>query len=323
MIRTALITGVTGQVGSYLGELLLRRGYRVIGLVRRRSSSVVAGPRPVASDVEVVEGDLLDQTWLENLLARYQPNEVYNLAAESFAPTCWERPVFISDFMALGVTRILEAVRAINPAIRVYQASSSEMFGLALESPQTEATPLRPRQLYAIAKAYGHWTVAAYRERYGLFACSGITYNHESPRRRPEFVTRKITAAVAKIKLGMARELALGNLEARRDWGFAGDYAEAIWRTLQQPAADDYVIATGETHSVRDWCEVAFTHVGLDYRDYVAQDPRFFRPDDCELVGSPEKARRVLGWQPTVGFTDLVRMMVDADLAALRNRSRG
>jgi GDPmannose 4,6-dehydratase len=317
---TALITGITGQDGSYLAEFLLEKGYKVVGMVRRTSTINFDRIRHIQNLVEIVQGDLLDQTSLVDLLNEYQPEEVYNLAAQSFVPTSWKQPVLTGEFTALGVTRILEAVRMVNAKIKFYQASSSEMFGKVMEVPQTERTPFYPRSPYGVAKVYGHWITVNYRESYDMFACSGILFNHESPRRGLEFVTHKVTHAVAKIKLGQARELRLGNLEAQRDWGYAGDYVRAMWLMLQQPAPDDYVIATGETHSVRELCEVAFTHVGLNYNDFVVQDPRFYRPAEVDvLIGSPEKAGRVLGWEPQVSFKQLVEMMVDADLDALKS----
>ncbi|MBP7694277.1 MAG: GDP-mannose 4,6-dehydratase [Anaerolineales bacterium] len=318
---TALITGVTGQDGSYLAELLLSKGYQVVGMVRRTSTINFDRIRHIQNDIEIVQGDLLDQMSLVDLLREYKPAEVYNLAAQSFVPTSWKQPVLTGEFTALGVTRVLEAVRMVNPRIRFYQASSSEMFGKVQEVPQTEQTPFYPRSPYGVAKVYGHWITVNYRESYDLFACSGILFNHESPRRGLEFVTHKVTHAAAKIKLGRAQALQLGNLEARRDWGFAGDYVNAMWLMLQQDSPDDYVVATGETHSVRELCEVAFSHVGLDYRAYVReQDPRFLRPAEVDLlVGDPAKAKRQLGWQPSVTFQGLVEMMVDADLEALQS----
>jgi len=319
MTATALITGVTGQDGSYLAEFLLKQGYRVAGVFRRSSSSNFDRIREIVNDLVLVPGDLLDQTCLIRILEEHHPDEVYNLAAQSFVPTSFEQPVLTGEFTALGVTRMLEAIRVVDPRIRFYQASSSEMFGKAVESPQTEKTPFYPRSPYAVAKAYGHWITVNYRESYSLFACSGICFNHESPRRGLEFITRKVTDGVARIKLGLANELRLGNLEARRDWGFAGDYVVAMWRMLQQPLADDYVIATGETHSVRELSDIAFAHVGLDYRDHVVQDAKFFRPAEVDLVvGQPAKAKRVLGWESSVTFSDLVRLMVDADLLRLK-----
>jgi GDPmannose 4,6-dehydratase len=317
---TALVTGVTGQDGSYLAEFLLSQGYRVVGMVRRTSTTNLDRIRHIQERIEIVQGDLLDQMSLVGILNDCQPDEVYNLAAQSFVPTSFEQPVLTGEFTALGVTRMLEAIRAVNPRIRFYQASTSEMFGKVVESPQTERTPFHPRSPYAVAKAYGHWITVNYRESYNLFACSGICFNHESPRRGPEYITRKVTHGVAQIKLGLAHELRLGNLEARRDWGFAGDYVQAMRKMLQQPEPDDYVVATGETHSVRELCEVAFAHVGLNYEDYVVRDHRFLRPAEVDLVvGNAEKATRVLGWTPTVAFHELIRMMIESDLKILSN----
>jgi len=320
MTKTALITGVTGQDGSYLAEFLLSQGYRVVGMVRRTSTINFDRIRHIQNDIDVVQGDLLDQTSLVDLLQEYRPDEVYNLAAQSFVPTSWKQPVLTGEFTALGVTRMLEAVRMVNPQVKFYQASSSEMFGKAQEVPQSERTPFYPRSPYGVAKVYGHWITVNYRESYNLFACSGILFNHESPRRGLEFSTHKVTRGVAKIKLGQAKELRLGNLESRRDWGYAGDYVRAMWLMVQQPQPDDYVIATGETHAVRELCDVAFKHVGLSYQDYVVQDKRFFRPAEVDLlVGDASKAGRVLGWEPTMTFTQLVQMMVEADLEAIKN----
>jgi GDPmannose 4,6-dehydratase len=318
----ALITGITGQDGSYLAEFLLEQGYTVFGMVRRTSTVNFDRIRHFQDQVTLVQADLLDQVSLINILEQHQPDEVYNLAAQSFVPTSWEQPVLTGEFTALGVTRLLDAVRIVNPKIRFYQASSSEMFGRVREVPQRETTPFYPRSPYGVAKVYGHWITINYRESYGLFAASGILFNHESPRRGLEFVTHKITNAVARIKLGMDRELRLGNLDARRDWGYAPDYVRAMWLMLQQEVPDDYVIATGETHSVQEFCEEAFGYVDLDWRRYVVQDERFMRPAEVDmLVGDPGKAREVLGWQQTVSFQELVRLMVDADLEALqRNR---
>ncbi|MDW8326772.1 MAG: GDP-mannose 4,6-dehydratase [Anaerolineales bacterium] len=317
---TALITGITGQDGSYLAEFLLEKGYRVVGMVRRTSTINFDRIRHIQNDIEIVQGDLLDQTSLTDVIREFEPDEVYNLAAQSFVPTSWKQPVLTGEFTALGVTRMLEAIRQVNPKIKFYQASSSEMFGKVVEVPQTERTPFYPRSPYGVAKVYGHWITVNYRESYGMFACSGILFNHESPRRGLEFVTHKVTHGVAKIKLGLAKELRLGNLEAKRDWGYAGDYVRAMWLMLQQPKPDDYVIATGETHSVRELCQVAFSYVGLNYEDYVVVDQKFFRPAEVDLlVGNAEKAGRVLGWEPSVTFEELVRMMVDADLEALKN----
>lgn len=315
---TALITGITGQDGSYLAELLLSKGYRVIGVARRSSTVTYERIEHLLDDITVVQGDLHDQGSLLSLLEEYEPTEVYNLAAQSFVPTSWNQPALTGDITALGVTRILEAIRFVNPKIRFYQASSSEMFGRVLEVPQREETPFYPRSPYGVAKVYGHWITVNYRESFGLFAASGILFNHESPRRGLEFVTRKITDGVARIKLGRAQELRLGNLEAQRDWGFAGDYVEAMWRMLQQDQPDSFVIGMGETHSVREFCQIAFGHVGLDYSDYVIQDERFYRPAEVDLlISDPAKARSRLGWEPSVTFKDLVTMMVDADLDRL------
>jgi GDPmannose 4,6-dehydratase len=318
-----LITGVTGQDGSYLAEFLLAKGYRVVGMVRRTSTINFDRIRHIQNDLEIVQADLLDQMSLVDILSEQGPEEVYNLAAQSFVPTSWKQPVLTGEFTALGVTRVLEAVRTVNPAIRFYQASSSEMFGKVQEVPQTERTAFYPRSPYGVAKVYGHWITVNYRESYHLHASSGILFNHESERRGLEFVTHKVTHGVARIKLGQARDLRLGNLEARRDWGYAGDYVRAMWLMLQQPQPDDYVVATGETHSVAELCDVAFRHVGLDYHDFVVQDERFFRPAEVDLlVGDASKAGRQLGWEPTVSFTELVERMVEADLAALRNGQR-
>lgn len=318
---TALVTGVTGQDGSYLAELLLEKGYTVVGMVRRTSTINFDRIRHIQRDIEIVQGDLLDQMSLIGILQEHQPTEVYNLAAQSFVPTSFSQPVLTGEFTALGVTRLLDAIRIVNPAIRFYQASSSEMFGKVREVPQKETTPLHPRSPYGVAKVYGHWITINYRESYDIFACSGILFNHESPRRGLEFVTHKITDAVAQIKLGLADELRLGNLDARRDWGYAPDYVHAMWLMLQQDAPDDYVVSTDETHSVREFVEVAFNHVGLDWEDFVVQDPKFYRPAEVDLlVGDSSKARTQLGWQPTVTFQDLVRIMVEADLEAWERR---
>jgi GDPmannose 4,6-dehydratase len=320
MTPTALITGVTGQDGSYLAEFLLEKGYRVVGMTRR--SSTASGERiaHLAGRIELIQGDLLDQASLVSALVDSQPTEVYNLAAQSFVPTSWNQPVLTGEFTALGVTRMLEAIRQVDPRIRFYQASSSEMFGRVREVPQTELTPFHPRSPYGVAKAYGHFLTVNYRESYDLFAVSGILFNHESPRRGLEFVTRKVTDGVARIALGLATHLPLGNLDARRDWGFAGDYVRAMWLMLQQDAPSDYVVATGVDHSVRELLEVAFGHVGLDYRDHVTTDQALYRPAEVEhLRGDASKARDQLGWEPTVDFAGLVTLMVDADLE--RHRS--
>ena len=315
-MRTALITGITGQDGSYLAELLLEKGYRVVGMVRRSSTETVTRIAHLHDRVELISGDLLDQLSLISILQQYRPGEVYNLAAQSFVPTSWQQPVLTGEFTALGVTRMLEAIRVVDPTIRFYQASSSEMFGKVRETPQTELTPFYPRSPYGVAKVYGHYITVNYRESYGLFACSGILFNHESPRRGLEFVTRKVTDGVARIRMGLATELRIGNLEAKRDWGHAPEYVEAMWRMLQQDEPGDYVVATGETHSVQELVEAAFSHVGLDWREHVVVDPAFVRPAEVDLlVGDASKARRVLGWQPRTTFRGLVSLMVDADLA--------
>jgi GDPmannose 4,6-dehydratase len=316
---TALITGITGQDGSYLAEFLLEQGYKVIGLVRRTSTLNFERIHHIQRRLTLASGDLLDEASLIKVLREHRPQEVYNLAAQSFVPTSWDQPVFTGEATALGVTRILDSIRHVDPSIRFYQASSSEMFGKVREVPQTEATPFYPRSPYGVAKVYGHWITVNYRESYDLFACSGILFNHESPRRGLEFVTRKVTYGAARIKLGMDRVLRLGNLDAKRDWGYAGDYVQAMWLMLQQDEPDDYVVGTGYTHSVRELCQVAFGHLGLDYEDYVRVDPRFVRPADVDLlVSNPDKARARLGWQPSVPFEDLVVMMVEADLKRLQ-----
>ena len=318
---TALITGITGQDGSYLAELLLSKGYRVVGVARRSSTMTSERINHLLDDITVVQGDLQDQGSLLSFLEEYKPIEVYNLAAQSFVPTSWNQPALTGDITAIGVTRMLEAIRFINPKIRFYQASSSEMFGKVLEVPQSEETPFYPRSPYGVAKVYGHWITVNYRESFNLFAVSGILFNHESPRRGLEFVTRKIADGVARIKLGLAKELRLGNLEAQRDWGFAGDYVEAMWRMLQQDEPDNFVIGMGETHSVREFCEVAFGHLGLDYKEFVVQDERFYRPAEVDLlIADPSKARARLGWEPSVGFNELVKLMVDADLKRLNGK---
>ncbi|PYM03998.1 MAG: GDP-mannose 4,6-dehydratase [Candidatus Rokuibacteriota bacterium] len=315
-MRTALITGITGQDGSYLAEFLLEKGYTVWGMVRRASTETFERIEHIKGKIQLKQADLLDQLSLVRVLEESRPHEVYNLAAQSFVPTSWSQPVLTGELTGLGVTRMLEAVRLVDPGIRFYQASSSEMFGQVRETPQTERTPFHPRSPYGVAKVYGHAITINYRESYGIFACSGILFNHESPRRGKEFVTRKVTDGVARIKHGLARELRLGNLEARRDWGFAGDYVEAMWLMLQQEAADDYVIATGEGHSVRDLVELAFSPVGLDWRQYVVVDPNLKRPAEVDVLrGDATKARHRLGWAPKVRFPELVRMMVEADLA--------
>jgi len=319
---TALITGVTGQDGSYLAELLLAKGYRVVGVVRRSSTTPYERIAHLVDRLELVSADLLDQTSLTDVVAEHNPDEIYNLAAQSFVQTSWSQPVLTGEFTALGVTRVLEAMKKAAPKSRFYQASSSEMFGKVVESPQRETTPFYPRSPYGVAKVYGHWITVNYRESFGLYAVSGILFNHESPRRGLEFVTRKVTDAAARIKLGLANEVRLGNLDSRRDWGFAGDYVEAMWRMLQQDEPDDYVIGTGHTRSVRDLCDAAFGTVGLDYKKYVVQDPRFIRPAEVDLlVADGSKAAKQLGWSPTVTFDELVRMMVEADLK--RYEARG
>ena len=323
MSKVALITGITGQDGSYLADYLLSLGYTVVGMVRRSSTVNFERIKHIQDAIELPTGDLLDEVSLINILQTYRPIEVYNLAAQSFVQTSWAQPVFTGEVTGLGVTRILDAIRTVDPSIRFYQASSSEMFGKVQAVPQSEDTPFYPRSPYGVAKVYGHWITINYRESYNMFACSGILFNHESPRRGREFVTRKITDAVARIKLGLATELRLGNLEAQRDWGFAGDYVRAMYLMLQQDNPDDYVVATGETHSVRRFCEIAFGHVGLNYEDYVVIDERFMRPAEVDLlVGDPSKAKQHLGWQPEVPFENLVTMMVDADMALLQDEYR-
>ena len=313
--KVALITGITGQDGSYLAELLLSQVYQVTGMVRRASTETFDRIAHFKDQISLRQADLLDQFSLVKLLDDVQPDEIYNLAAMSFVPTSWSQPVLTGEFTALGVTKVLEAMRMVCPKAHFYQASSSEMFGKVLETPQTETTPFYPRSPYGVAKAYGHFITVNYRESYNLFACSGILFNHESPRRGKEFVTRKITDAVARIKLGTLKELRMGNLDAKRDWGFAGDYVRAMWLMLQQDVADDFVVATGETHSVRKFLEIAFAHVGLNYEDFVVIDPEFIRPAEVELLlGNPAKAKAQLGWQPNVSFEQLVTRMVDADL---------
>ena len=312
---TALVTGITGQDGSYLAEFLLAKGYRVVGVARRSSTTPYERIAHLIDRVELVSADLLDQTSLTDVVHEHRPDEIYNLAAQSFVQTSWNQPVLTGEFTALGVTRMLEAMKKAAPRARFYQASSSEMFGKVQESPQRESTPFYPRSPYGVAKVYGHWITVNYRESFGLYAVSGILFNHESPRRGTEFVTRKVTDAVARIKLGKQKELRLGNLDSRRDWGYAGDYVEAMWLMLQPDEPDDYVIGTGTTRSVRELCEAAFGYAGLDYRKYVVQDPKFFRPAEVDLlVADASKACTKLGWKPTVTFEQLVHMMVDADL---------
>ncbi len=323
-MKKAIITGVTGQDGSYLAEWLLSHGYEVHGIVRRSSTENFERIAHLAGRIELHQADLLDQLSLIEVFQEVRPDEVYNLAAMSFVPTSWKQPVLTGEFTAIGVTRVLEAVRLLNPkGIRFYQASSSEMYGKVRETPQSETTPFYPRSPYGVAKAYGHFITVNYRESYGMYCCSGILFNHESPRRGREFVTRKVTDGAARIKLGLAKELRLGNLDARRDWGFAGDYVEAMWRMLQQDRPDDYVIATGETHSVGELVRTAFEYLDLDWKRHVVQDPALVRPAEVDLlIGDASKARRELGWQPKVGFTELVRMMVDADLGRLGGKAK-
>jgi GDPmannose 4,6-dehydratase len=315
---TALITGITGQDGSYLAELLLSKGYKIVGVARRSSTVTSERVSHLLDDIIIEQGDLTDQGSLLALLEQHKPDEIYNLAAQSFVPTSWNQPAMTGDVTALGVTRILEAIRFINPKIRFYQASSSEMFGKVVEVPQDESTPFYPRSPYGVAKVYGHWITVNYRESFNIFAASGILFNHESPRRGLEFVTRKISDGAARIKLGLAKELRLGNLESRRDWGYAGDYVEAMWLMLQQDVPDTFVVGTGETHSVREFCQIAFEHVELDYNAHVVQDERFYRPAEVDLlISNSVKARSMLGWEPSVSFKELVSMMVDADLERL------
>jgi len=316
--KTALITGITGQDGSYLAEWLLEKGYRVCGMVRRASTENFQRIDHLRNRIQLHQGDLLDQTSITSILEQVQPDEVYNLAAMSFVPTSWQKPVLTAEFTAVGVTRVLDSLRQTCPKARFYQASSSEMFGKVRESPQTETTPFHPRSPYGVAKVYGHHITVNYRESYGLYGCSGILFNHESPRRGLEFVTRKITHGVARIKLGLASELRLGNLQAKRDWGFAGDYVRAMWLMLQQEQPDDFVVGTGQTHSVEEFVRIAFERVHLDWRRYVIIDPQFYRPAEVDvLLAHPAKAQRQLGWQPEVSFEQLVALMVDADVAAL------
>ncbi|MET0880441.1 MAG: GDP-mannose 4,6-dehydratase [Acidimicrobiales bacterium] len=324
MPRRALITGITGQDGSYLAEHLLDHGYEVIGMVRRSSTVNFERIAHIQDRITIVPGDVLDEISMIEILSTHRPHEVYNLAAQSFVQTSFNQPVLTGETTALGVTRLLDAIRIVDPDIRFYQASSSEMFGKVQEVPQTESTPFYPRSPYGVAKVYGHWITINYRESYNLHASSGILFNHESPRRGMEFVTRKISHTVAQIKLGHAEELRLGNLEAQRDWGYAGDYVKAMWQMLQQDEPDNYVVSTNETHSVREFCEVAFDHVDLDWEHYVIMDEAFMRPAEVDLlVGDSAKARSVLGWTPTVDFEDLVTMMVSADLDLLNGKLRG
>jgi GDPmannose 4,6-dehydratase len=319
MAKKALISGITGQDGSYLADFLLAKGYDVYGMVRRSSMEKFDRIEHIKDQIKIGQADLLDQYSIIKLIEAVQPDEVYNLAAMSFVPTSWTQPVLTAEFTAIGVTRMLEAVRAVNPRIRFYQASSSEMFGLVKEIPQNEKTPFHPRSPYGVAKVYGHWITVNYRESYDIFAVSGILFNHESPRRGIEFVTRKVTYNVAKIKLGLSKELRLGNLNVQRDWGYALDYVKAMWLMLQQDKPDDFVIASGETHSVKELVEIAFSHVGLDYRDFVVLDKNFIRPAEVDLLsGDYSKAKKILGWQPQVHFTELIKMMVDADLDVVK-----
>jgi len=320
----ALITGITGQDGSYLAEALLRKGYEVVGMVRRSSTVNYERIAHIQGSIDFVNGDLLDQISLIDAIKIHEPDEIYNLAAQSFVQTSFGQPVLTGETTALSVTRMLDAIRIVNPKIRFYQASSSEMFGKVAEVPQTEATPFHPRSPYGVAKVYGHWITVNYRESYNLHASSGILFNHESPRRGLEFVTRKISYGAASIKLGLEEKLSLGNLDAKRDWGFAGDYVEAMWMMLQQEQPDDYVICSGMTHSVREFCDLAFNHLGLNYEDHVVVDEQFFRPAEVDLlVGDYGKAKRVLAWEPSTSFKDLVAMMVEADLALLEGRLKG
>lgn len=320
-MSTALITGITGQDGSYLAELLLSKGYEVVGMVRRSSTVTFERIEHIQDDIQIIQGDLHDQSSLVNMIEEFKPDEIYNLAAQSFVPTSWNQPILTGEVTALGVARLLEAIRLVNPKIKFYQASSSEMFGKVMEVPQRESTPLYPRSPYGVAKVYGHWITINYRESFDIFATSGILFNHESPRRGLEFVTRKISNAVAKIKLGQAKELRLGNLESQRDWGFAGDYVEAMWMMLQHHTPESYVIGTGETHAVREFCELAFGYVGLNYQDHVVQDQRFYRPAEVDLlISDPTRAKTELGWQPKVSFKELVEMMVESDLQRLSKK---
>ncbi|WP_160044143.1 GDP-mannose 4,6-dehydratase [Paenibacillus sp. USDA918EY] len=320
MTKSALITGITGQDGSYLAELLLEKGYKVYGLRRRTSTPMMENIEHIKNEIEFIEGDLLDQGSLVNAVKISNPDEVYNLAAQSFVGTSWDQPSLTGQITGIGVTNLLEAVRSKKPEARFYQASSSEMFGKVMETPQKETTPFYPRSPYGVAKVYGHWITVNYRESYDLYACSGILFNHESPRRGIEFVTRKVTTAAARIKLGLQNELRMGNLDAKRDWGFAGDYVKAMWLMLQQDKPDDFVIATGETHTVHELVEIAFSHAGLNWRDYVVIDPKFVRPAEVDLLlGDCTKAKEKLGWKLEVGFEDLVKMMVDSDIEKFKS----
>ena len=323
MKKTALITGITGQDGSYLAEFLLEQGYKVVGMVRRTSVINLDRVEHIQDKLHIVQGDLVDLMSLVSIIQEYKPDEVYNLAAQSFVPTSWQQPILTGEVTALGVTRMLDAIRLVNPKIRFYQASSSEMFGKVIEVPQKETTPFYPRSPYGVAKVYGHWITINYRESYDMYAVSGILFNHESPRRGLEFVTRKISNGVARIKLGLANELRVGNLDAQRDWGYAKDYVKGMWLMLQQDEPDDYVLATGETHTIRRFCELAFGHAGLNYEDHVVIDPAFYRPAEVDLlVGDPSKAGRNLGWEPEVTFPELVRMMVDRDIELVKRGLR-
>lgn len=319
--KIALITGITGQDGSYLAEFLLSKGYEIFGLVRRTSISNFERIKHIQNNIKLISGDLLDQNSLINAIKESNPDEVYNLASQSFVPTSWKQPVFTGEATALGVARMLEAIRTVNPKIKFYQASSSEMFGKVREIPQTERTQFYPRSPYGVAKLYGHWISVNYRESYNMFCCSGILFNHASPRRGSEFVTRKITNTAVKIKVGLMNELRLGNLDSKRDWGFAGDYVKAMWLMLQQDEPEDFVIATGITHSVRDLVQIAFDYVNLDWKDYVIIDPRFVRPVEVDLLlGNSAKARKKLNWEPEIDFEDLIKMMVDADLEKIKDK---
>jgi GDPmannose 4,6-dehydratase len=322
MAKKALITGVTGQDGSYLAEFLLKKSYEVIGMIRRTSTLNFERIKHIQDQITLAPGDLVDQVSIIDILREHRPDEVYNLAAQSFVPISWSQPVLTGEVTALGVTRVLDAIRTVDPTIRFYQASSSEMFGKVRETPQNENTPFYPRSPYGVAKVYGHWITVNYRESYNLFACSGILFNHESPRRGLEFSTHKVTYGAARIKLGLSNELKMGNLDSKRDWGYVEDYVRAMWLMLQQDEPDDYVVGTGRTHSVRELCELAFDYLGLDWRDHVVVDPKFLRPADVDfLVADAAKARAKLGWEPAVTFEELIQMMVDADLEALKKEN--
>lgn len=323
MKKKALITGITGQDGSYLAEFLLKKGYDVFGMVRRASTEKFERINTIRDKVTLIQGDLIDQNSLITALKDSQPSEVYNLAAQSFVPTSWNQPLLTADVTALGVARMLEAIRTVNPKIKFYQASSSEMFGKVIETPQSEKTPFYPRSPYGVAKVYGHYITVNYRESYNMYCVSGILFNHESPRRGLEFVSKKVTHAVARIKCGLQKNLPMGNLEAKRDWGFAGDYVQAMWAMMQQKVPDDFVIGTGETHTVRELCEIAFSHVGLNYKEYVVIDQKFLRPAEVDvLIADPSKARNNLGWTPRISFKQLIQMMVDADLRFIKENVR-